>query len=290
MNPRDDVALHLSPVFTPPQRIVRNSIVSNNWGPEESFGSFPTSAGSSFEFIILVESSEFKIALNGSHFTEFRHRIPFERITHIAIDGEVTINTLSVSNESQIFASASAPPLDMPLGHTPYPPVGGLGPPYSGSNVGGAPYPGSNPGNAPYPNLGFEVPPPDTSYGAPYIPASSNPYPQSNVYPPLNTQTNYDYQPYAPPPINVPGSGYPAPSAAYPAQGSAYPTHGSAYPAPSAYPSSAYPSHTPGAVPNPYYPGQNIPPPPPGYQVKKIDILFILTQTKTYLLGKERHW
>src|SRR5699024_9740827 len=73
VNPRDDVALHLSPVFTPPPRIVRNSISSNRWGPEESFGGFPLAAGSSFEFMILVEHSEFRIALNGAHFTEFRH-------------------------------------------------------------------------------------------------------------------------------------------------------------------------------------------------------------------------
>ena len=36
VNPRDDLALHFSPVFTHPQRVVRNSLQSLVWGAEES--------------------------------------------------------------------------------------------------------------------------------------------------------------------------------------------------------------------------------------------------------------
>lgn len=33
----------------------------------------------------------FQVAINGEHYTEFRHRIPINRIDTIAIDGEVQL-------------------------------------------------------------------------------------------------------------------------------------------------------------------------------------------------------
>lgn len=35
-----------------------------------------------------------QIAVNGQHFTEFRHRIPFQRISHVAIDGDTVISSI----------------------------------------------------------------------------------------------------------------------------------------------------------------------------------------------------
>src|SRR5699024_4338807 len=123
-NFRDDVALFLSPMFTPPPRIIRNSLVASRWGPEESFGGFPLVAGQPFELTILVESGDFRISVNGCHFTEFRHRIAIDLVTHISISGDVRVNSITI--EASVFASASAPPLDM-------------APPY------GAPYPSAMP-------------------------------------------------------------------------------------------------------------------------------------------------
>ncbi|XP_017494442.1 PREDICTED: spidroin-2-like [Rhagoletis zephyria] len=229
VNPRDDVALHLSPVFSPPPRIVRNSISGNRWGAEESFGGFPLSAGSSFEFLILVEPSEFRIALNGAHFTEFRHRLPFERITHLALDGDATITTVVI--EPSPYSSASAPPMDMGMpmpGAPPYPPGGsggGMPPPYppGGSGMGAPP--------GLYPTLG------GAAMGAAAGAASAMPYPPG---PPGG--------PY-PPPASGP-HGY-VPQSMPP--GGAYP----GAPGGGAYPGGQYP----GA----YGGGQQYPPPPPGY-------------------------
>lgn len=93
LNPRDDIALHVSPCF--PEGIIRrNSIISMSWGPEESHGPLPIQPGTSFEIIILCEYKCFKIAVNGRHFTEFSHRLPFSRITHLVIDGEVQISSI----------------------------------------------------------------------------------------------------------------------------------------------------------------------------------------------------
>lgn len=50
VNPRDDLALHLSPIFTHPQRVVRNSLQQLTWGAEESHGG-------KFELILKLNSS-----------------------------------------------------------------------------------------------------------------------------------------------------------------------------------------------------------------------------------------
>lgn len=94
VNPRDDLALHLSPVFTHPQRVVRNSLQSLQWGPEESTGGNPFTPGQQFEVIILVEYNCYKIAINGFHFTEFIHRYEFSSM-FVRIELRFSTNHLS---------------------------------------------------------------------------------------------------------------------------------------------------------------------------------------------------
>ncbi|VDP47055.1 unnamed protein product [Soboliphyme baturini] len=94
-NPRDDIALHLSPRFDGNlSRVVRNSLQQQNWGSEESIGHFPFALGKPFEILILVQLDHFKIAINGEHYTEFRYRMPLQKITAIAIDGDVILNSV----------------------------------------------------------------------------------------------------------------------------------------------------------------------------------------------------
>ncbi|GBN93353.1 Galectin-8, partial [Araneus ventricosus] len=92
---RNDISLHLSPVFTSPPRVVRTYLENQQWGPEESHGPyFPFAVDQEFEILILVESDQFKIAVNGQHFTEFQYKLPLQSISHIAVDGDVTINSI----------------------------------------------------------------------------------------------------------------------------------------------------------------------------------------------------
>jgi hypothetical protein len=37
----------------------------------------------------------FQVALNGIHFCEFPHRIPFQRISHFTVDGDVMISMVA---------------------------------------------------------------------------------------------------------------------------------------------------------------------------------------------------
>lgn len=204
VNPRDDVALHLSAVFNPPARIVRNSIQSNRWGAEESFGSFPLSPGSRFEFMLLVEASEYRIAINGSHFTEFRHRLPYEAVSHLAIDGDVHIESIDIDGGS---LSSVAPTYAVPPAYggnqAPYPPAPGLGfdmpypasaapppppaysayPPPAASVPSGAYYPATSGTSGAYHPTSNPIPPPGA---APYYPGASTgppPPPASSYYP-----------------------------------------------------------------------------------------------------------
>lgn len=169
VHPRDDIALHLSPVFSPPPRIVRNSIQAQQWGPEESHGDpFPLVAGQSFEILILVEH-EYKIAINGKHYTEFRHRIPIQRVTHLTMDGDTTISLVQFEG---VPSMPLGPDMHMPM---PVAPPSGRVSPYG-----------------------------DARFGAPYPPQASYPPPPAGGYypPPAGVQPAY-------PGAGYPAAGYP---------------------------------------------------------------------------------
>ncbi|KAL4714841.1 hypothetical protein ACJJTC_002700 [Scirpophaga incertulas] len=89
-DPRDDIALHLNFRFVE-MCVVRNHLTAMNWGVEDTAGGMPLSRGESFEALILCEPQSMKIALNGVHFCEFLHRVPFQRISHLTIDGDVHV-------------------------------------------------------------------------------------------------------------------------------------------------------------------------------------------------------
>ena len=93
LNPRDDIALHICPRFA--ERVIsRTHIQSMQWGPFENEGPMVIQQGSPFEIIILCEYHCFKIAINGRHYADFKHRLPYNQITHLVIDGEVEINSI----------------------------------------------------------------------------------------------------------------------------------------------------------------------------------------------------
>ncbi|XP_033736262.1 galectin-9-like isoform X2 [Pecten maximus] len=88
--PQVEVALHFNPRFNQ-GLVVRNSHQKGSWKKEETYGNFPFHPGQPFELIIAVETSQYKIAVNGQHFTEFQHRIPVHLVNTINIAGGVSI-------------------------------------------------------------------------------------------------------------------------------------------------------------------------------------------------------
>lgn len=192
LNPRDDLALHLSPCFTPP-RIVRNSLRSGAWGLEEAWGNGQIlSPHQPFEIYILAEPDQFKIAINGAHYCEFKHRIAYQEISHLTIDGDVDISQILITESQQPNYQppqpTSAPyptsgPVGMPMPGM-YPSIGGMYPTPAGVAPGSG-YPVPTPGTGPYPAAAGPMPT-GSSYGA-YPPS----YPQSTMGGPAPTGSSY---------------------------------------------------------------------------------------------------
>jgi hypothetical protein len=202
---------------------VRNNLTYMEWGAEESHGGFPFSPGQPFEIIILVDHNAFKIAVNGYHFVEFGHRQPPRKISHLTIDGDVSIQGIIYESHNPAASGSSAgPPQPTPV--NPLPPY-----PSAGPSSAMPPYPVAGAaGYTPYPQTG-----PSTSY-----PTAG---PSSSAYP---TASGYGQQAMYPPPANYPP--------AYPTQqpyNPSYPTQPgydvSGYPTAAGYPVNTYPGGFP---------------------------------------------
>lgn len=189
--PRDDIAFHLSPRFSE-NCIARNSLQNVNWGPEENYGHMPIMRGQYFEIIILCEAGQFKIAVNGQHFTEFPHRIPYQRVTYLTVDGDVTLSLIQYEG-GEMSGMGYVPPPAMTPGFVPPLPTG----------AGPIPYP---PAPTSYPTY-----PPASTASYPQAPGPVASYPQAPGPYPVAQGAPYGYQqqqPYA--------MGYPPPPPGYP--------------------------------------------------------------------------
>ncbi|XP_063977845.1 pro-resilin-like [Diachasmimorpha longicaudata] len=127
LNPRDDIAIHLSPRFTD-GFITRNHIQSMSWGPEENGGPLVIQPGQEFEVILLCEPLQYKIAINGRHFTEFGHRLPYQKVTHLVIDGDVEVTSISYESIGAPRSPRMAGAPDVPAADFGPPGPGGLYP------------------------------------------------------------------------------------------------------------------------------------------------------------------
>jgi len=96
-----DIAFHFNVRFDE-QAVVRNNRKCNNWGPEErNPKAMPFLAGKEFEAMILVEDSGYKVAVNGKHFIDFRHRMPVSSVGVFSISGDVVIDRIEFRRESR---------------------------------------------------------------------------------------------------------------------------------------------------------------------------------------------
>lgn len=87
-----DIALHLNPRMKP-KTFVRNSFLYKSWGEEEkSLSYFPFEPGMYFEIIILCEAHQYKVAVNGEHTLEYKHRFKdLRKINQLEINGAVRL-------------------------------------------------------------------------------------------------------------------------------------------------------------------------------------------------------
>ncbi|XP_007954423.1 galectin-8 [Orycteropus afer afer] len=87
-----DIALHLNPRLNV-KAFVRNSFLRESWGEEErNITCFPFSPGMYFEMIIYCDVKEFKVAINGVHSLEYKHRFKeLSNIDTLEIDGDINL-------------------------------------------------------------------------------------------------------------------------------------------------------------------------------------------------------
>ncbi|NWX08494.1 LEG8 protein, partial [Caloenas nicobarica] len=87
-----DIALHLNPRVKN-KVFVRNSYLNDSWGEEEKeVANFPFSPGMYFELIIFCDARQFKVAVNGVHTLEYKHRFKqLEKINVVEIVGDVKL-------------------------------------------------------------------------------------------------------------------------------------------------------------------------------------------------------
>ncbi|XP_058605024.1 galectin-8 isoform X1 [Onychostoma macrolepis] len=104
--PRADVAFHFNPRFSSSPQIVCNSLQHENWGREENIDRMPFKQGASFETIILVLCDVFKVAVNGVHILEFKHRIPLEMVNTFSVSGKVELHAIGFIPESAVFSKS----------------------------------------------------------------------------------------------------------------------------------------------------------------------------------------
>ncbi|TRY54225.1 hypothetical protein DNTS_030484 [Danionella cerebrum] len=104
--PRADVAFHFNPRFSSSPRIVCNSLQRETWGKEECVELMPFQAGASFEMVLLVLGDVYKVAVNGVHILEYKHRIPLEKVDTFSVSGKVEVNAVGFIPASAIFSKS----------------------------------------------------------------------------------------------------------------------------------------------------------------------------------------
>uniref|UniRef100_A0A8C8SF38 Galectin n=1 Tax=Pelusios castaneus TaxID=367368 RepID=A0A8C8SF38_9SAUR len=88
-----DIALHLNPRMKT-KVFVRNSFFYDSWGEEEKdIINFPFSPGMYFELLIFCDVHHYKVAINGVHILEYKHRFK-----HLG-----KINTLEVTGDIELL-------------------------------------------------------------------------------------------------------------------------------------------------------------------------------------------
>ncbi|XP_030779905.1 galectin-9B isoform X3 [Rhinopithecus roxellana] len=58
----------------------------------------PLQKGMPFDLCFLVQSSDFKVMVNGSLFVQYFHRVPFHRVDTISVNGSVQLSYISFQN------------------------------------------------------------------------------------------------------------------------------------------------------------------------------------------------
>ncbi|XP_051909606.1 galectin-8-like [Hippocampus zosterae] len=105
VRPRADVIFHLNPRVKKGQ-VVCNTLQAGEWGREEILQRMPFARGAPFELLLLALSDRFKVAVNGAHVLDYKHRLALERVDTLAVSGKVQVDVVAVLQQSAPSLSA----------------------------------------------------------------------------------------------------------------------------------------------------------------------------------------
>lgn len=133
LNINQDVILHLS--IRPSERaIVRNHFQDGKWAHEERDGP-SVRANETFEIIILAERDAYKIALNGHHLGEFRHRLPLHLVQFVHVSGDCVIDYILFEQDMSSVPSRPSGPHQIGVSQTASPSAPTMPMPYTPMNL-----------------------------------------------------------------------------------------------------------------------------------------------------------
>ncbi|XP_067831218.1 galectin-9-like isoform X4 [Heptranchias perlo] len=113
--PRSDIAFHFNLRYDEGNVVVCNTLERQCWGSEERKQQMPIPCGSYFELIVNVRSYCFQVSVNGQHFLEYNHRLPFSRVDTLKISGDVHVNAITFRSPNIQPVLASTPAYSSPF-------------------------------------------------------------------------------------------------------------------------------------------------------------------------------
>uniref|UniRef100_A0A8C4Z144 Galectin n=1 Tax=Gadus morhua TaxID=8049 RepID=A0A8C4Z144_GADMO len=100
--PCSDIAMRFNACFEGTPSVTCNSLTQERWGQEQTLQQLPYKQGAPFETIILVHEDVFKVAVNGTHLLEYKHRIPLDRVDTFSLSGKVRVNAIAYIPNSSL--------------------------------------------------------------------------------------------------------------------------------------------------------------------------------------------
>ncbi|XP_039108645.1 galectin-9 isoform X4 [Hyaena hyaena] len=104
----NDIAFHFNPRFEEGGYVVCNTKQNRSWGTEERKMHMPFQMGIPFELCFLVNSCDFKVTVNGNHFLQYSHRVPFHRVDTISVSGAVNLSYIGFQSPG-VWPANTAP-------------------------------------------------------------------------------------------------------------------------------------------------------------------------------------
>ncbi|XP_077065173.1 galectin-9-like [Siphateles boraxobius] len=93
-----DVALHFNPRYDGVATVVLNTFQNCSWNSEERKSDSFLLHDQPFILQILVTKETYKISVNGKHFMDYIHRIPFTKVDTITVDQMVELDFIAYQN------------------------------------------------------------------------------------------------------------------------------------------------------------------------------------------------